>query len=184
MEQWKTVSRRTILNHDKFLTVEAHQVQLPSGQLIDDWSWVKTPDFVNVVAVTEQGEFLCFRQVKYGIEGTSLAPVGGYIEPGEEPMAAAKRELMEETGCLASRWTSLGDYLMDPNRGFARGHMYLAEGARAVVEPDADDLEEQLLMRISRQEMEAGLNAGEFKVVPWSLAVALALRRLDQNGRV
>ena len=57
-----------------------------------------TPDFVLVLALTPDNKFLCFRQTKYAVDGTTLAPVGGIIEPEEDPLNAAKRELLEETG--------------------------------------------------------------------------------------
>ncbi len=178
MKLWKTLSRETILNHSKYLVVENHVIQLPDGQVIPDWPWVITPDYINVVAVTAGGEFLCFRQVKYGVEGTSLAPVGGYLELGEEPLAAAQRELLEETGYRAPDWISLGAFRVGANRGFSTAYFFLALGARRVAEPDADDLEEQQLLLLDRSEIEAALEAGEFKVLPWTTIVALALRKL------
>jgi hypothetical protein len=59
MQPWKTVSRKTILNHSRYLVVESHAVQLPDGRVIPDWPWVITPDFVNVVAVTEDTSSCC-----------------------------------------------------------------------------------------------------------------------------
>jgi len=88
MKTWRTLSRRTVLDQGRFLRVELHEVALPDGQVIPDWSWVVTPEFVTVVAVTPDGRYLCFRQSKYSIEGDSLAPAGGYIEPGESPLVA------------------------------------------------------------------------------------------------
>lgn len=180
MQTWRTLSRRTVLRHGKFLTVEIHSVELPDGRVIEEWPWVITPDFVNVVAVTESGEFLFFRQVKYAVEGTSLAPVGGYLEPGEAPPAGAQRELREETGYEAAQWTDLGHYVVDSNRGAGTGYMFLAEGAHRVGEPIPDDLEEQQLLLLSRAEVEAALAAGEFKALPWATAVALTLLHLQQ----
>ena len=90
MVQWKTLSKKVILQGNRFLTVENHTVELPDGRIILDWQWIITPDFVNVVAITEDERFLCFRQTKYAVQGTSLAPVGGYMEPGEDPLKAAK----------------------------------------------------------------------------------------------
>ena len=73
------LSRRTILDHSKFLRVEEHAVELPDGRVIPNWCWVITPDYINVVALTPDQRFLCFRQTKYAIDGTTLAPIGGYI---------------------------------------------------------------------------------------------------------
>lgn len=86
MKRWKTLNRELILDYSKFLQVEVHTVELPDGQIIDDWPWVVTPDFVNVIVETVDGRFLYFRQVKYSVEGPTLAPVGGYLEPGEDPL--------------------------------------------------------------------------------------------------
>jgi len=179
MQSWETLARRMILNHSKFLVVEEHTVELPNGRVIDDWPWIITPDYINVTAVTEEGLFLCFRQTKYAVDGVSLAVVGGYLEPGEDPLEAAKRELREETGYEASTWLALGRFPVDGNRGAGIAYPFLATGARRVTEIDADDLEEQELLLLSRTEVEAALDAGEFKSLPWAAAVALALRRVS-----
>jgi ADP-ribose pyrophosphatase len=179
MKTWKILERKTILNHNKFLRVESHVVRLPDGQIIDDWSWVVTPDYVNVVVEREDGRFLIFRQYKYGVGGVSLAPVGGYIEPDEDPLTAAKRELLEETGYEAKEWVDLGRYSVDGNRGAGMAYLFLAREARQITEPNADDLEEQELLLLNRDEMATAVSNGEFKVLSWATAVVLALRYLD-----
>ncbi|MBN1135064.1 MAG: NUDIX hydrolase [Anaerolineae bacterium] len=176
MKPWKTLSRSVLLSHSPYLVVERHAVQLPDGRVIDDWAWVITPDYACVVAVTPEERYLCFRQVKYAVQGTTLAPVGGYLEPGEDPLAAARRELLEETGYAAREWIDLGHYAVDGNRGAGTAYLYLALGTQRVAEPDADDLEEQELLLLSRAEVEAALDAGAFKLAPWTAVVALALR--------
>ncbi|OQA23444.1 MAG: ADP-ribose pyrophosphatase [Chloroflexi bacterium ADurb.Bin360] len=178
MQPWKTLSRRVILQCGRFLTVESHTVALPDGRIIEEWPWIITPDYINVVAVTVEGCFLCFRQTKYSVEGTSLAVVGGYLEPGEEALAAAQRELREETGYTSPQWSSLGKYSVDGNRGAGNAHYFLAQRAVRVAEIHADDLEEQQLLLLSREEVEAALDGGEFKSLSWAAAVSLALRQL------
>jgi ADP-ribose pyrophosphatase len=175
MQPWKTIARHVILEQPPYLTVENHTVELPDGRVIPNWSWIITPDYVNVVAITQENTFLCFRQMKYGIEGTSLAPVGGFIEPNEPPLAAAQRELLEETGYEAPEWIDLGHYRVDPNRGAGTGYIWLARGAYQVVEPSADDLEEQVLLHLDRSEVEMSLARGEFKVLSWAASMAMAL---------
>ena len=181
MQPWKTLSRRTILNHSRFLVVEEHTIELPDGRVISDWPWIISPDYVIVLAVTEDGEFLCFRQTKYGVDGTSLAPVGGYLEPDEDPLTAAQRELLEETGYEAPDWINLGQYRVGGNHGAGMAYLFLARGARRVAEINSDDLEEQELFPLTRSEIEAALAAGEFKVLAWTTAVALALLCLDRE---
>jgi hypothetical protein len=85
---------------------------------------------------------------------------------------------LEETGYEASDWTPLGSYRVDPNRGIAMGHLYLAHRVQYVTPRNADDLEEQELLLLTRGEMEAAWARGEFKVLAWAAAVAFALRQL------
>jgi ADP-ribose pyrophosphatase len=110
------------------------------------------------LAITTDQRFLCFRQTKYAI----------------------KRELLEETGYTAPDWTPLGSYVMDPNRYSGTRYLYLAQNATKVAEPDSDDLEDQQLLFLDRTEVEAGMKAGEFKILGWTAVVALALHHLNQ----
>jgi len=176
---WKTLSRETILNHGKFLTIENHVIELPNGTIIPDWAWIIIPDAAIVLPVTPEGKFLCFRQTKYAVQGTSLAPVGGMIEENEDPFDAAKRELCEEMGCEASNWINLGSYVLDPNRGIATMHLFLALDARQITSPDSDDLEDQELLLLNREEIENALRTGEFKMLAWTAVVTMALNYLD-----
>lgn len=183
LKPWKTVSRRVVLKHSKFLTVENHTVELPDGRIIPDWAWIITPDAVLVLAETADGKYLCFHQTKYAIEGTSLAPIGGHVEPGEAPLVAAKRELLEETGYQASDWINLGTYVVGPNRGIAKRFLFLARNAKQVTSPDSDDLEEQQLLHLDRSELEDALLKGEFKVAIWATVVALSLQHISREER-
>lgn len=182
MKPWKTLSREKILEFGRWLTVEKHAVELPDGRIINDWTWVIVPDYVNVLAVTPQGEFLCFRQTKYAAEGgLTLGPVGGMIDPGEDPLTAAKRELREEMGRASDNWVFLGKYANEANRGVATGFFYLALNSLPVEKAHSDDLEEQELVLFSRDEICSALLAGEFKIVSWAANIALALVYLDQH---
>jgi ADP-ribose pyrophosphatase len=98
------------------------------------------------------------------------------LEPGEIPLAAAKRELLEETGFESTEWISLGSFVSDGNHGAGTAHLYLARQAHKVIEPKSDDLEEQQLLTLSKSQLEQALEKGEFKVLAWTAAVALALR--------
>jgi ADP-ribose pyrophosphatase len=175
-QTWKTISRQTILDHSRFLTVESHAIQLPTGEVIEDWPWIIIPDAAVVLAKTRDEKYVCFRQTKYAIDGQSLAPVAGMVEDGEDPLQTAKRELLEEAGYVSDVWTHLGSYTVDPNRGVGKVDLFVAREARMVAAPDSDDLEEQELVFLSRRELEAALMAGEFKILSWAACIALALQ--------
>ncbi len=180
-QNWKVLSKQRIFENGKFCTAETHTLQLPDGRIIDKWTWLIMPDFVNVVVIDTQDRYVMFRQSKYAVEGISLAPVGGFIEPGEAPLAAAKRETLEELGYQARRWFDLGCYRVDSNRGCGMGYAYLALDAEKVSEPDADDLERQEIIFLSRKEVEDALFNGEIKVLSWANNVALALKYMDRT---
>jgi len=179
MQAWKTLQKQPILTFGRWLTVENRTIELPGGKVIDNWAWVITPDYVNIIAFTPDDRMLCFRQVKYAIDGETLAPMGGYIEPGEDPLAAAQRELLEETGYVANQWTALGVYPVDANRGAGTAYFFLARDAVHFTDRDADDLEEQELLLLTMEEVKAELRSGHFKCLPWAASVALALIHLD-----
>lgn len=153
---------------------------LPDGTVIPDWPWLAMPDYVNVVVETAVSQqFLFFRQPKYAIDGITLATVGGYLEPGEESLLAAQRELLEETGYEAADWHHLGSFVVDGNRGAGTAHLYFARQARQIAAPNADDLEEQELVLLTRAEVETAVSTHQFKLLSWLTAVLLAFRTLD-----
>lgn len=175
MSDWKTLARRELCRPNRFLAVETHVVALPDGRRIDDWPWVITPDFVNVLARTAAGRFICFEQSKYGITGQALAPVGGFIEDGEEPLAAARRELREESGYAADEWHCLGQFVVDPNRGCGTAHCFVADRAIRVGDPLGGDLEEQHLCLLDAVDIRAAVRENRVKVLSWVAAFSLGL---------
>jgi 8-oxo-dGTP pyrophosphatase MutT (NUDIX family) len=181
MKPWKTLSRSTVLDHSKWLQVENHTIQLPDGKVIDQWPWVISPDFVNVVVQQKDGTFIGFRQTKYAVEGISFAPVGGYLDFGEDPLACAKREVKEELGFEADEWIAFGSFPVDGNHGCGTAHLFFARGAKRVCDPIQDDLEEQDIVTFTNQELQDALFKGEFKVLSWSTTVAMALQYLQQH---
>ena len=181
MQAWKTLSRRLVFEQPPWLSVEYHEVELPNGRIIPDWTWIKTPDYINVVVETETGKYLCFSQRKYAVQEPMLALVGGYIEAGEAPLETARRELREETGYISDEWIKLGEFIVDPNRGTATGHLFLARRARQVTNIQSDDLEEQEMLFFSRDELENALLTGKFKILAWAAAVSLALHHLSSK---
>ncbi len=183
MQPWKTISRQVVREFGKFLTVEVHQIELPDGRRLDNWPWLVSPHFVLVLLRTVDGRFVIFRQTKYAVKGTSLAPVGGHIEEGERPLAAARREALEETGYVAARWVSLGRFVVNGNHGNGGAHLYLGLDARRTTAPSGGDLEEQKLLLLTRRQLETALDRHQFKVLAWCALILQALRYLDQKEK-
>ena len=181
MKEIRRLDRTEILKSGDWLSVEKHRVQFPNGQIIDDWSWIVTPSYATVIAVTTANEVVCFRQSKYALDGVVLAPVAGYINGTEEPLDTAKRELAEEAGLQSDTWKGLGSYVVDSNRGVAVAHLFLATEAIPVTQPPppSDDLEEQELVLLSLDAFRQAIVDAKFGALSWTAAGALALLHLE-----
>ena len=101
---------------------------------------VEHPGAVAIVSVDTEGEMALVRQVREATRGSLLEIPAGTAEPGEEPLATAKRELHEECGLTGGTWSELGAFWTTP--GFSREymHVFLAEGVeRGEAAPEADE---------------------------------------------
>lgn len=121
---------------------------------------------------------------QYALEGrNSLAIVGGIIEPGEAPEAAARREVQEEMQQNCREFHFLGRYRTDVNRGGGWTNTYLAthcqktkkELQHVADEVGVADTERQDLRRITLNDLREAVLAGKFLEIQWSATVALAL---------
>jgi ADP-ribose pyrophosphatase len=185
------------------VSLEQHEVECPIVQhsateeskriegftKIPDWSWVVSPNFINVAAVTKQGEWLVFNQTKYAIQhqfnSQTLAIVGGYIEPDNtNPIENAKRELLEETGYESKDWSLLNVSVTDANRGCGVAYLYLALDCEKSSKKEvvSDDLEEQQLILLSTAEIEEALAKNYVKCVTWVATLALGLLKYKQHA--
>jgi ADP-ribose pyrophosphatase len=173
-EKWQTVGRRTIIEHP-FLTVHLDEVILPDGRCIPDWPMVSIKDYVNVMVVNEAGEVMIIEGYKHGIGRSSWQVVGGYLEPGEAALAAAQRELLEETGYQSDDWTFLGSFIVDANRRAGQGTFFLARDARQIAAPDHDDLEAFAVRWVSADEVKAALGDGRVQGISYATALSLGL---------
>ena len=110
------------------LHVMRDQVRLPNGHT-SVREVIRHVGAVCVVPVTEDGKVAVERQYRYPIDQViTEIPAGKLDSPAEDRLEAAKRELREETGITADRWTDMGLYYGAPAYSDEKITMYLAEG--------------------------------------------------------
>ena len=98
---------------------------------------LESVDWINVVALTEDGQSVMVEQYRFGVGSCTLETPGGMVDSGETPLQAAQRELKEETGYRGGRWKSLGAVQPNPAIHSHLCHHFLAEG---VTKNDSQDL--------------------------------------------
>lgn len=103
---------------------------------------LKAPEWINVIALTEDDQIVLVEQYRAGIDAPSLEIPGGMTDPGEDPLDAVKRELLEETGYSSSNWTKIGITSANPAILTNYTHLYLAEGCVQSSEQKTDGNED------------------------------------------
>jgi ADP-ribose pyrophosphatase len=116
------------------------------GVTVERWGGVEReivehPGSVAIVPVDVEGRVTLVRQVREAARAHLVELPAGTIDPGEEPLTTARRELEEETGLGGGRWTQVASFWTTP--GFCRERMtlFLAEGVEPIgpASPDADE---------------------------------------------
>jgi ADP-ribose pyrophosphatase len=155
---WSTLRRGD--EHDfTILRIREDQVEDPQGRRHPRVR-IECPDWVNVVAFTSDAQAVMVRQYRAGIDADTLEIPGGMVDPGETPEAAARRELEEETGFRAERWTFLGVSHPNPALQNNRLHSFLALGCVRVQAPRLDTGEDIRVELVSRTRLPELIRTG------------------------
>ncbi len=123
----------------KIVTLRVDEIALPGGGTAVR-EVVEHPGAVVVAAVDDEGYVYMVRQYRHPVRRPLLELPAGGLEPGEAPLAAAARELREEVGLVADRWTPLGSFYSSPGFANERLYAFLAEDLTHVgSDPDDDE---------------------------------------------
>jgi ADP-ribose pyrophosphatase len=144
VEPWTIEQRQRVF--DGYLQIEQRTYRMPDGRT-SDWDIIEGSRTVAVVTRSTDGSFIIVRQFRAGPNRVLGEVPGGYVDEGEEVLAAAARELREETGYLPGSMTHLARTWLSARAEVER-HIVLAEGCTIDGEPtpDRDEITEVVLL--------------------------------------
>lgn len=124
---WTVLSSR-VTYADRWIRLRSDACRTAAGDRIDPYHVLEYPAWVNVVALTADGEVVLVRQYRHGARALMTELPSGSVEAGETPEAAARRELAEETGLSASSMVRVGSAYANPASHDNQVHSFLAVG--------------------------------------------------------
>lgn len=138
---WKTLQTKTEFE-SPYVTVQKNAVELPDGLQIDDFYTVTVPDAAMIVALTVSNEVLLKKEFRYSCgEDMIECPAGTFEVDETDPLAVAKRELLEETGYTSEDWTYLGETRESTAKLTNKMHIFMAQNCVRVGEQHLDKTE-------------------------------------------
>jgi ADP-ribose pyrophosphatase len=170
VDPWRTLTT-DVPYQGRRLRVHADQVLNPSGAQVD-YDWVETDDQVRVAALVAD-RILVVEQHHY-LAGPLLQLPGGRVEPHEDVLASAKRELAEETGYRGGRWSNRGFFYPLPGLTKMRVHLWMVRNPRPgppSLEPGEYDLR---VHEIPIAKAAAAVAAGRVRCAPSAALILLA----------
>lgn len=175
---WTVNGKRTICHTPVFDVIE--QKETAADGMTGTYVGIEAPNWVVVVPV--HGEcFFMVKQFRHGLEALSVEFPAGLVDPGEDPAAAASRELREETGCLAGKITLLCECNPNPALFKNRLFVYLAEDLTPTGEQDLDADERINAFEVPIRDLLNDFGTGLYQHAYTGTALGMYLRHLHLN---
>lgn len=175
-KHWKIISREEVLG-SRWYQVYKETVELPSGKILDDYYVRDGGTAVLVVARTVDNTFILTRQYKHGARKVVFEFPAGHVDPGEDVLKAAQRELREEVGGVASSISLGPTFFENPTNSRIEIYVVFADGVECKYPQALDDNEDIEVVTLSADELATALDNGEFQVPASAAAGYMALRR-------
>lgn len=138
---WQLLSSE-YLHNKPWLTVRQDSLLLPNGHVIPDYFVLEYPDWINVIAIDEAGSFILVHQYRHGFGAAHYELCAGVCEPGELPLKAAQRELMEETGYGGGCWEEWMVTSANPATSNNLVRCFIARDLKKIAMPAPEDSEQ------------------------------------------
>jgi len=157
--KWKITGKRRLLHTPIFDVIE--QAEVSATGITGDYIAMEAHDWTIIIPEID-GDFILVRQWRHSSECMSLEFPGGVVDRGEEPVEAARRELLEETGFIAGEVTHLGSCFPNPALFKNRFHVFLARDLTPTGEQKLDDDELLTYERVPKEEALHSFGKGEY----------------------
>ena len=154
IKKWKTLSSEYLIKRP-WLTARRDVVELPSGEINDEFYILEYPTWINVIAITEEGKFVMVEQYRHGLDEVGIELCAGVVEEGEDPMDGARRELAEETGYTGGEWELTSVLSANPSTTTNLTYCYIARGVKLTGTQHLDRTEDIRVRLMSRDELYA-----------------------------
>lgn len=177
---WRIRKSQLILDN-KWAKVRQDECELPGGVVVPDYYYWEGGDFAQVFAVTSTNEVLLTRQYKHGVKEVVTELPAGLIDLNEAPIAAAKRELEEETGYTAMEWVELGQLNVSSAKATTRASAFLAKDAQKTTDAKLDFTEEIEVLVVTIDELLDLISQGSIRDANSVATTLLALRALGRK---
>jgi ADP-ribose pyrophosphatase len=176
---WKIVSSRYVVR-DPWMTLRADHCEMSNGVAVGPYYVQEPPDWVHVVAFDRDNKVLIIRQYRHGAGLVCTELPSGTVESGETPAEAARRELLEETGCTSEELVALPVLSPNPARYSNRIHAFVATGTQRSQDQSLDDTEEIEFEFLTIPEVLALVSEGTFLQALHTASLFLALRQMQR----
>jgi len=160
IKKWITLESRYIIQRP-WLTARVDKVQLPDGRINPEHYVLEYPEWVNVIAITSDGLFVMVRQYRHAMDVVLDELCAGVVEAGEEPLHAAQRELLEETGYSGGNWEEIMTIGQNPSICNNITHCYVAQGVQCTSQQHLDASEDIAVLLRTRQQVEDMLRGNQ-----------------------
>ena len=157
---WEKLSSEYIIQN-RWLCIRRDNVQLANGAVIDDFYVQEAPDWILVIAITEEGKYIIERQYRHGTQQTYYELCGGHVDKGEDPLLAAKRELLEETGYGVGEWTLLMTSTPNPSAMTTICNAFVAKDVRKIKQQNQEKTEDIDVLLLDKDEVMILMERGE-----------------------
>ena len=179
---WKLLHSEYIHKSD-WLTARKDRCLTPAGKIVDPYYVLEYPNWVNGLAIAEDGNVVMIRQYRQGFGKTFLEIPGGAMDPTDaSPEVAMRRELLEETGYAFDQLIPLGDICPNPASSNNVTYMFLATGGKKVQEQKLDQNEEIEIVIMSMDELKQLLKANAIRQALHVTCIYYALQHLETTS--